>query len=113
MMQPLPPKLIYAYDVILAQRGINGASLGHFKKWLRFYLDYCHKYHAPPRSRQSFSKFHDKLRLKHQSEEWCKQAYHAVSLYYELVDGVKKEPSRFYVDGKVTTAHPLVTVTVY
>jgi len=37
-MKPLQPKLVYAYDDLLARKGIAGSLCAHYKKWLRFYL---------------------------------------------------------------------------
>jgi len=87
-MQPLPPEIIVAYDALLADQQISDPRKSHLKKWLRFYLDYCYKYHAPPRVRASFSAFYDKLKSKNQSDAQCQQAEQAVSLYYGLLDRV-------------------------
>jgi len=80
------PKLTHAYDAMLAEKGIEENMFGHYKKWLRFYLDFCQKYHFPHLSQQSFPKFHAKLQSKKQSETSCRQAYHAIALYYELIE---------------------------
>ena len=31
--------------------------INYYKKWLRYYLDYCHKYKQPYSARQSLEKF--------------------------------------------------------
>ena len=51
----------------------------HYKKWLRYYGDVCHKYDLGPRQRQSLPRFDEKLRAKHQSNFQRHQARHAVS----------------------------------
>jgi len=84
-MQPLLPELVHAYDEILAQRKIAGGERNDYKKWLRYYLDYCHKYHHSPADKQSFSHFHKKLSSKNQSKASCRQAYAAVVLYHEML----------------------------
>jgi len=40
----LSPELALAYDEILAQRKIASPERNDYKKWLRNYLNFCHKY---------------------------------------------------------------------
>jgi len=84
-MLPLPPVMLRAYDALLAQRNVVGGERNHYRKWLRYYLDYCHKYHHDPADRMSFSVFHQKLSSKNQSESSCRQAHRAVVLYHEML----------------------------
>ena len=63
-------------DVAVVQRP-------HYKKWLRYYLDFCHKYGFELANRQSLPAFQEKLRAKNQSGSQVQQAYHAVALCYE------------------------------
>ena len=83
-MLPLSSEVVHAYDAALAQRKISSDERNHYKKWLRYYLDYCHKYHFSPADKQSFSHFHKKLSSKNQSEASCRQAYAAVVLYHQV-----------------------------
>ena len=57
----------------------------HYHKWLRYYLDFCHKYSFAPMDRLSLPAFQEKLRAKHQPESLCQQAEHTVSLYCQMV----------------------------
>lgn len=50
----------------------------HYKKWLRYYLDFCHKYHFPDSKRESLPHFIKKLQGKLQSQEQHRQAHHAM-----------------------------------
>jgi len=84
-MLPLPPEIVVAYDAILARRKIAADECNDYRKWLRYYLDYCHKYHVSPANKLSFSTFHKKLSLKNQSEALCRQAHAAVVLYHEML----------------------------
>jgi len=43
-MLQLPGQLIARYQSHLAKGGIKDANLVECLKWLRFFLDYCHKY---------------------------------------------------------------------
>ena len=84
-MLAIPPALDRLYDTRLERQGVAAEHRPHYKKWLRFYWDFCHKYHVEPTDRQSFPAFREKLRTKNQSEAQIKQAYHAISLYYETI----------------------------
>ncbi len=84
-MLPLSPELVQSYDAILAERNIVSRECNDYKKWLRYYLDYCQKYHFFPADKQSFSRFHEKLDSKNQNEASCRQAYAAVVLYHQLL----------------------------
>jgi integron integrase len=57
-----------------------------YQKWLRYYLDFCQKYHVPPKHEKSLPPFIQKLQDKQQSREQQEQAVRAVTLYYELLN---------------------------
>ena len=40
--------MLRAYDALPAQRKVAGGECNDYGKWLRYYLDYCHKYHHDP-----------------------------------------------------------------
>ena len=82
-MLGVPPELARLYDMRLEREGVAAEHRPHYRKWLRFYWDFCHKYSFEPTDRQSFPAFDEKLRTKNQSEAQRKQAYHAISLYYQ------------------------------
>jgi hypothetical protein len=100
-MLTLPPELIRSYDTLLGQKGIAMEHRPHYKKWLRYYWDFCHKYDLGPRQRQSLLRFDEKLRAKHQSNFQRHQARHAVSLYYDLVLSTRNagQPLQVLVNG--------------
>jgi len=84
-MLPLSHEMLRDYDALLAQRDVDRGEHNHYKKWLRYYLDFCHKYHHDPADRMSFSAFHQKLSSKGQSEASCRQAHRAIVLYHEIL----------------------------
>jgi hypothetical protein len=43
-MLGIPPDLLYSYDAALAQDEIPEFQRAHYRRWLRFYLDFCAKY---------------------------------------------------------------------
>jgi predicted phosphoadenosine phosphosulfate sulfurtransferase len=81
----IPNELWSKYGMILTKKTIPVSFHNHYKKWLRYYLDYCHKYKQPYSDRQSLKKFTEKLQEKNQSPEQQKEAVQAVSIYYEML----------------------------
>ena len=84
-MLAIPPALDRLYDTLLERQGVAAEHRPHYRKWRRFYWDFCHKYNVESIYRQSFPAFREKLQAKNQSEAQIKQAYHAISLYYETI----------------------------
>jgi len=64
-----------------------------YKKWLRYYLDFCAKYRLPDSSSKSLTQFLTKLREKKQTDEQIKQADHAVSVYLDMTRPSKTAPA--------------------
>ena len=52
-MLGVPPELARLYDTRLERKGVAVEQRPHYKKWLRFYWDFCHKYSFEPTDRQS------------------------------------------------------------
>lgn len=84
-MIPIPAVLLTRFEACLVERNISGTYHIHYKKWLRFYLDFCEKYLIDSSRRESLDAFLQKLRDKKQTETQRQQAAHAVSLYYDLL----------------------------
>jgi len=57
-MLPLSPEMVVAYNTILAHREGARGECNDYRKWLRYYLDFCHKYHVSSADKLSFSAFH-------------------------------------------------------
>ncbi len=87
-MLAVSPDLTRCYEAQLVQQNIMAGQRPHYHKWLRYYLDFCHKYSFDSIDRQSLPAFQEKLRAKHQPESLCQQAGHAVALYWEMVSSV-------------------------
>ena len=84
-MLPIPFELRSEFEAYLIARGLQKAQHGIYAKWLRFYLDFCRKYHFPERQADSLPHFLKKLHEKRQTSTRQKEAFHAISLYYELL----------------------------
>jgi len=83
-MRNIPLELLAQFDVIVRERKIPNSAHGLYKKWLRFYLDFCEKYHFPESRSESLAHFLRKLEEKRQTKAQQQEASRAVSLYYEL-----------------------------
>ena len=89
-MLNVPPKLASAYNGFLVKKGIPQKNHPFYRKWLRYYLDFCQKYSSDRSNENSLSAFIAKLQDKKQSEFMQKQARHAVSVFHEMQAGSKK-----------------------
>jgi hypothetical protein len=88
----IPPDLNVRFDAMLAKKAIKPAEHIYFRKWLRYYLDFCSKYRLDRLKRESLPHFIKKLQEKHQTQEQQRQASYAVSLYYGMfISDSKKE----------------------
>lgn len=83
-MLKIPSVIEARFDVALAEKAVPQRLNFHYKKWLRYYLDFCHKYHLDKSAKQSLSDFTKKLREKRQNDQQQKQAAHAISIFYEI-----------------------------
>lgn len=72
------------YVAVLKKREIPPALHADYKKWLRYYLDFCAKYVVTADKSERLDQFIEKLRSKKQSETQCRQATLAVSVYFEM-----------------------------
>lgn len=86
-MLGIPSALPVQYEGFLQNRMVpNIAHHSSCLQWLRFYLDFCTKYHFSPAWKESLVHLLRKLDEKRQTKARQEQASQAVMLYYELVD---------------------------
>jgi integron integrase len=81
----IPLQLQTEFEIILKNRSVPAALHPLYRKWLRFYLDFCVKYRFPETERKSLDHFLHKLQEKKQTDAQQQQASHAIMLYYDLV----------------------------
>lgn len=74
--------LVKRYRSMLKYRQIPENEHGFYLKWLRYYLDFCHRYEFNALSNKSLSFFIDKLRSKKQAK--VQQAVNAIHLFYAM-----------------------------
>jgi integron integrase len=80
----IPALLIGRYLTHLATRGVSSKDFPEFKKWLRYYLDFCSKYHVTDSDSERLRMFIEKLRKKNQTEAQQRSASYAVKLFFEI-----------------------------
>jgi hypothetical protein len=84
-MKKLPVALIEQFKELLVKSKIDQRYRNHYIKWLRYYLDFCHKYEFNRYTHESFPFFLAKLKEKKQTVAQQQQAHKAISIYYEFV----------------------------
>ena len=89
-MLPIPDTILARFNVILKQREVHESFHVYYRKWLRYYIDFCCKYPPPEDRSERFRYFIEKLKSKKQTPQQCTQAAHAVSLFVE-----SQEPKNF------------------
>ena len=96
IMLKLPEALLKKYNSLLIKNDIPFHAHGNYKKWLRYYLDFCKKYQHPYADPESLPVFIDKLKGKNQISSQQSQASQAVVLYYSGISS--KTPLREPLD---------------
>jgi len=81
-MLAIPNTVFNQYDAVLRSLMVPISQYAGYKKWLRYFLDFCVKYPAEPNNNTGQEQlFLEKLRQKKQSDEQRKQAEQAIKLY--------------------------------
>ena len=103
-MIKVPSDIASRFNTSLADKAIPKNLHFHYRKWLRYYLDFCKKYGHGHLSKKSVSSFIKKLRDKKQSTQQQKQATHAVSIFFETerAESTQTKPTR---KGTVPTSN--------
>ena len=81
-MIKIPQELRVQFEALLAQKEIPKRLHSEYLKWLRYYLDFCHKYGFEKSKKESLPHFIKKLQDKRQTSQQQKSATLAISLYY-------------------------------
>ena len=66
-MQQVPRDMCEGFERRLEGARVPGLQRPGYRKWLRFYIDFCHKYGHSPTSASSLGPFLSKLASKKQS----------------------------------------------
>jgi integron integrase len=81
----IPHDILTPFNDLLTKNITDQKYHHHYRKWLRYYLDFCNKYKYPPKNYNSLHHFINKLQDKNQDKFKQNQAKNAISLYYNLV----------------------------
>ena len=103
-MNEIPIEIIVLYDAQLVQKEIPKNFRFYYKKWLRYYLDFCQKYNFKQSDKESLSYFIKKLKEKNQTDQQQKQASHAISIYYEILSADRKKEIPFNHKKKILSS---------
>ncbi len=101
-MIQLPENLATAYNHFMREQNVARELQPYYRKWLRYYVDFCKKYRHPYADWASIVKFIAKLKEKGQSEMLRQQAQGAVELYYKMLQQNKCSVSEHMQTGKST-----------
>ncbi len=85
-MLAIPERILTAFEAGLHDTHVAVVQHSSYKKWLRFYLDFCKRYQFAAEQRSSLPAFLETLRSKNQSEQQCQQAQAAIELFYVLCE---------------------------
>jgi hypothetical protein len=66
VMQPIPPHILAQFNNALHQQAVTESAHGHYRKWLRYFLDFRRKYPPPEDTSEQLRLFIAKLRAKKQ-----------------------------------------------
>jgi integron integrase len=83
-MISIPNAVIEEFLDLLKTSNVPVGYHSEYVKWLRYFLDFCAKYLITIDKAERVRLFLNKLRKKNQSDDQCKRAAHAVSLYFEM-----------------------------
>jgi hypothetical protein len=83
----IPNAVLTRYAAYLMKRGTTVARHAEYKKWLRYYLDFCNKFPVQDAKSERVRQFMEKPRSKKQTETRRQQTAYAVS----QVDRLKAE----------------------
>ena len=85
-MLPIPQDVLAKFDALLRERAVPAPFQADYRKWLRYFLDFRSKYPLPDSRSEQVRLFIEKLQKKNQTSEQQKQAAHALSLYFEILN---------------------------
>lgn len=82
-MHKVPDAVMTQYQTVLQRKVADVSRHADYKKWLRYFWDFCAKYTVPQSKSERVRLFIEKLKEKKQTPDQQKQAAYAVSLFFE------------------------------
>ncbi len=80
-MLQIDTDLLGRYKIILSKNRIPSGEQAYYVKWLRYYLDFCHKYGFEKDDAKSLKPFVEKLKSKKQNSKQRQRASDAVHIF--------------------------------
>ena len=80
----VPDNILESFENLLVHEPVPVGLRPFYRKWLRYYFDFCHKYQHDISSRESLEPFIEKLSEKNQPSNLKRQASHTISIFYKL-----------------------------
>jgi site-specific recombinase XerD len=105
-MLSVPQNVLTKFNDVLHQRAVPESFQPHYRKWLRYFLDFCRKYPPPDAKSEQVRLFIEKLRSKKQTSQQCTQAAHAISLFFETQQPRNHLDSGLFEAKPHSAAHP-------
>lgn len=93
-MQSLPEELSRLFNAALDKKQYPENIKYLYRKWLRYYWDFCHKYHHDPFQQSCLPLFLNKLEQKKQTAQQREQAQQAIALFYRTQQTNANSPQR-------------------
>ena len=93
-MRKIPDPLSSKFKTLLITNRIPQKAHFLYLKWLRYYLDFCHKYGLKEYDTQSLTPFINKLKEKKQTAAQQQQAAEAIQIYYGLIQSQYGSPQK-------------------
>ena len=103
----LPKALVDKFNDWLGREAVDANRHGEYRKWLRYYLDFCHKYGHGYLEQRSLGLFiTEKLQAKGQRSFQIEEASCAVRLYYRMAGETNDIPSPPASEPEITSKTP-------
>jgi hypothetical protein len=83
-MYQIPPQMTARYEQLLLNSDIPSEQYRYYRKWVRYYWDFSHKYTCEAANPKTLARFLEKLHSKKQSQSQQEQAQKAILLFYQL-----------------------------
>ena len=96
------PNIDSKFDAVLSARKVPSEQWNDYKKWVRFYLHFCEKYHHDPKDSQTLPQFIEKLASKNQSAAQQMQAQKSIECY--LLVPIAEAPEQGPIQSSIPPA---------
>ena len=108
-MIKIPEALQKKYSMLLTTSDVPPDFYQNFRKWLRYYLDFCQKYQHLYTDENSMLLFLDKLQQKNQPADQRAQAQKAIQLYYSGLGQANGQQTDFAQSNVAEAGRSFVT----